>query len=402
MLIAGKRAESWNGKPGPSINADMTRRPTITPFCHREGQQETYGANRSERVMGGSNINIGSTPVGNGEQCFIIAEAGVNHNGSLDMAKSLVDAAAAAGADAVKFQTFRTEHVVTRSAEKAAYQKETTGSGESQFDMIRRLELSFDDFRDLCRHARSRGITFLSTPDDRVCADFLLSLGVPAFKISSGEVTNFPLLSHIGALGRPVILSTGMSDLGEVERALAVLRAAGAEELILLHCVTSYPAEAADANLKAMETLRCAFQVPVGYSDHTLGIRIPLAAVAMGACIIEKHFTLDRSLPGPDHRASLSPPELKEMVAGIREIERAMGSGRKIPSAGECEIRRVARRSIVAALKIPRGSLIEAGMLELKRPGTGLPPALLPRLMGKQVKRTIQADELIRWDDITW
>jgi N-acetylneuraminate synthase/N,N'-diacetyllegionaminate synthase len=329
---------------------------------------------------------------------FVIAEAGVNHNGDLGLGLRLVDAAAEAGCDAVKFQTFKAETLVSRSAPKARYQQLTTREDESQLEMLRRLELdraAHEALRDRCR---SRGIQFLSTPFDPESADLLSELDVPLFKVPSGEITNFPLLAHIGRKGKPVILSTGMSFLGEVEAALEVLRGAGAKEITLLHCTSSYPAAPADANLLAMLTLRQAFGVPVGYSDHTLGLEVAIAAVALGATVIEKHFTLDRSLPGPDHRASLEPRELSALVSAIRNVERALGDGVKRPVPAEMEMREAARRSIVAAVALPANTVLTAGHLALKRPGTGLPPSRLASLVGRVLKRDVAADELLTED----
>jgi len=345
-------------------------------------------------------ILIGNRPVGEGKPCYIIAEAGVNHNGDVTLAKQLIKAAAAAGADAVKFQTFVTGSVVTKDAEKADYQKETTGGEESQYDMIRKLELTPGNFRTLHRYAARRHITFLSTPADLSSLEVLVGLDLPAMKVSSGEVTNAPLLKAIGKTGKPVFLSTGMSTLGEIEGAIRFLREGGAGAIILLHCVTSYPAALGEANLLAIRTLRCAFKLPVGYSDHTAGLLAPLAARVLGACVIEKHFTLNHDLPGPDHRASLEPAELADMIRGIRDIEGALGDGIKRPSPQEESIRRVARRSIVACADIPAGVRIKEGMLSLKRPGSGLDPAFLPWIVGAYSRKRIKKDTLISLSDL--
>lgn len=275
--------------------------------------------------------------MGSGRPCFIIAEAGVNHNGSLDLALKLVDAAVAAGADAVKFQTFRADRLVTLHAPKAAYQSETTGGAESQFEMLRKLELDERGHRALVDHCASRGIAFLSTPFDEESADILETLGVPAYKLPSGELTNLPFLRHVAQKKRPMIMSTGMATMEEVGKAVEAVRIAECTDLILLHCVSAYPADPADVNLRAMATLAESFGVPVGYSDHTLGIEVALAAVAMGACILEKHFTLDRSLPGPDHRISAEPAELATLVASARKVEAALGNGVKRPSLSEAD-----------------------------------------------------------------
>jgi N,N'-diacetyllegionaminate synthase len=329
---------------------------------------------------------------------FIIAEAGVNHNGSLDLALQLVDAAKASGADAVKFQTFRAELLATRTAHKAAYQERTTAGTESQFEMLKRLELDATAHQQLIGHCEKIGIQFLSSPFDTQSADLLATMKVPLYKVPSGEITNLPFLDHIARKGRPIILSTGMSTLGEVEEAVHVLQAAGAEQLTLLHCVTEYPAPYAEINLRAMLTLKSVFGLPVGYSDHTPGIEIAVAAVALGAEVIEKHFTLDRLLPGPDHAASLEPGELQQMVTAIRHVEAALGNGRKIPAPCEVPNISVARKSVVAARSLPVGHKLAAGDLDIKRPGNGLAPKLLSALIGRTLRDKVEKDELIRWD----
>lgn len=352
---------------------------------------------------------------------FVIAEAGVNHNGSLDMALQLIDVAAEAGADAVKFQTFKSELVISLGAPKAEYQKNTTGNADSQLEMVRKLELSEDDHLQMLEHCRHLGIQFLSTPFDAISADFLVrTMDVPVIKIPSGEITNAPFLLHIARYGRPVILSTGMSTLGEVETALGVLaygylglegkptwRAfvdafssdAGqqvlAQRVSLLHCTTEYPAPFNQVNLMAMGTLTAAFGLPVGFSDHTNGVSIPIGAVALGAKIIEKHFTLDRSLPGPDHVASLEPSELKAMVEGIRQVSVALGDGRKRPSIDEWPNRLIARRSLVAARPVSQGEIWTEKNLTYKRPGGGVSPLLYWEHLGKGANRNYKADELI-------
>lgn len=338
--------------------------------------------------------------IGDLHPVFIIAEAGVNHNGDLDMALRLIDAAAAAKADAVKFQTFSTERLVTRRAPKAAYQKQTTDNQENQYAMLKRLELSRSDHERLLAHAQDQGITFLSTPFDHASADLLIELGVPAIKIGSGELTNLPLLEHVARQGQAIILSTGMAYLGEVEEAVRCIQAHSDAPLILLHCVSNYPAHEADVNLRAMLTMRQALGLPVGYSDHTLGMTMPIAAVALGACAIEKHFTLDRSLPGPDHRASLEPDEIQAMVQAIRDVEAALGDGIKRPTTGELDTARVARRSVVSQVDIPAGTEITTQMLAIKRPGTGIPPRDLARVLGRIARVTIPADTVIEWEMI--
>lgn len=340
-------------------------------------------------------FRLNGRQVGPGNACFIIAEAGVNHNGDPALARRLVDAAAQAGADAVKFQTFKTDKLMSQLAPKADYQKAATNPSESQADMIRRLELPYGAFHDLFDYCRQRGVLILSTPFDEESADFLDELGVPAFKLPSGELTNIPFITHVARKKKPLFVSTGMSWLGEVETCVRSIRETGNPEIVLLHCVSSYPAAPQDTNLRAMETMRQAFGVPVGYSDHTLGIEVPLAAAALGACVIEKHFTLDRSLPGPDHQASVEPGELTAMVRGIRIVESALGHGRKEPAASETDAARAARRSLVAACDIAAGTVLTAEMVAVKRPGTGLPPAMRPYVIGRRIMTDVARDELI-------
>ncbi len=345
-------------------------------------------------------IDVSGRMIGPNHPCFIIAEAGVNHNGDLDLARQLVEAAADAKADAIKFQTFQAERIVSAQTPKATYQIRTTDAGESSHDMLKRLELSPAAHREIQVHCREHGILFFSTPYDRKSSDVLDKLGVPLFKIGSGDITNVPLLEHVARKGRPIILSTGMSYLGEVEDALRVVREAGDAQVLLLHCISDYPADPKDANLRAIRTLERAFQVPVGFSDHTLGTAVSLAAVAMGACAIEKHVTLDRTLPGPDHQASLEPHELKELVELIRTVEGALGDGRKRPMPSERENLRLARRSIVAEVDVPAGTVLQRSMLTTKRPGTGIPPAQLETLVGRTARTDIEKDALVSWDQI--
>lgn len=345
------------------------------------------------------NIQVANKIIGPGQPVFVIAEAGVNHNGDLKMARALIDVAVEAGADAVKFQTFSADRLVTTDAPKAEYQLQTTGDAESQFEMLKRLELSADAHRELQSYCHERGIIFLSTPFDEEAVDLLDELGVPAFKISSGDLTNSTLLEYVASKGKPVIISTGMSELSELIEAVSVLNTAGCENPVLLHCVSNYPADPAEINLRAMNTMRSAFDVPVGFSDHTAGIHISLAAVALGACVIEKHFTLDRTLPGPDHRASLEPAELRELVRSIRSVESALGNGRKVPAASEIETAKAARRSLVAARNIPAGATLERDMVAMRRPGTGIPPAMLGTLLGRRAGRDIAAGTLLNEDE---
>ena len=345
-------------------------------------------------------MKIANKLVGDGGPCFVIAEAGVNHNGDVELAKKLIGAAADAGADAVKFQTFKAESVVTTNAEKAEYQKETTDVKESQYDMIKKLELTESNFKELADYAKKKDILFLSSPFDKESADLLDGINVPVFKVASGEITNFPLLKHIAEKGKPIILSTGMATLGEIEDALRVIREVGVDDVFLLHCVTSYPAKMEDVNLRVIETLKLAFKLPVGFSDHTLGITVPIAAVSLGAVVIEKHFTLDKDLPGPDHKASLEPDELEEMVVAIRDVEKALGDGIKRPTKEEEEIKKVARRSVVAKVDIPEGAIITEDMLDVKRPGTGIAPKYMEMIIGMKARKGIRKDEIVTWEII--
>ncbi|HKZ05502.1 MAG TPA: N-acetylneuraminate synthase [Methylomirabilota bacterium] len=346
--------------------------------------------------MAARELAIGGRRIGFGCPAFVVAEAGVNHNGDLDMARRLVDAAAAAGADAVKFQTFRTDALVTRSAPKAGYQAETTGDG-GQREMLARLELSPDAHAVLRDRCHERGIVFFSAPFDEASVDLLARLDVSVYKVPSGEVTNFPLLRHIAAQARPVILSTGMCTLEEVARAVETLRDAGDPPLAVLHCVSAYPAPAGETNLRAMDTLRERFRCPVGLSDHSLGVEIAIAAVARGAELVEKHLTLDRSLPGPDHRASLDPDGFAGLVRALRAVESALGDGEKRPMPSEADTRRVARKSLVAARPIRAGERLAAADVAIKRPGTGVPPGDLPRVLGRAVLRDLAPDDVIDW-----
>jgi N-acetylneuraminate synthase len=307
----------------------------------------------------------------------------------------LIDVAALAGADAVKFQTFKAERLATPDAPKAEYQLRTTGAAESQYEMLQRLELSHEAHRELMPYCAERGILFMSTPFDEESADFLDDLGVPVFKLPSGEITNLPFITHVARKGKPMIVSTGMATLDEVERAVESIRAAGSPDFMLLHCVSNYPAEAGDVNLRAMRTMQEAFDVAVGYSDHTLGIEVALAAVALGACVIEKHFTLSRDLPGPDHLASLEPDGLKALVRGIRLVEASLGHGRKEPAASEAEVAAVARKSLVAARDITAGTELTTDMIAIRRPGTGLPAAMLSEVIGRRLRVPVRAGALL-------
>jgi N-acetylneuraminate synthase len=356
------------------------------------------------------------------KRTFIIAEAGVNHNGSLDRAGEMIDAAAEAGADAVKFQSFKAERIVSMTAPKAEYQKETTDPGESQYEMIRRLELDRESHRALIRRCEERKVRFLSTPFDMDSLDMLLSeFKLPMVKISSGDITNAPLLLEAARRQRPVILSTGMSSLADIEIALGVLafgytegikkkpsvqafrrsfltekgQKALKKRVTLLHCTTEYPAPFEEVNLHAMEVMRSAFGLPVGYSDHTTGIAVAVAAVALGAVVIEKHFTLDRTLPGPDHKASLEPGELKAMIESIRQVEPALGLKRKIPAASELKNRAVAQKSLVAAVAIGKGECFTEENVAVKRPGNGLSPVFYWDVVGRPAQKDYAPDEAI-------
>lgn len=343
-------------------------------------------------------LQIAGRAIGPGRPCFIIAEAGVNHNGDLALAKQLIDAATAAQADAVKFQTFDAERLASATAPKAAYQLRATNPAESQREMLRRLELSEPIHRELIAHSAKRGILFLSTPFDEISADLLDGLGMPAFKIPSGEITNLPFLAHVARQGKPMIVSTGMATLAEVEAAVRTIQAIHQQGLVLLQCVSNYPADPAEANLRAMQTMAEAFGVPVGYSDHTPGLAVALAAVALGACVVEKHLTLDRGLPGPDHRVSLEPDEFSALVQGIRTVEAALGHGRKEPAPSEAGTAAVARKSLVAARDIPAGSTLTEAFVVIQRPGTGLPPSMLTQVVGRKAMKAIPAGTVLTQD----
>jgi sialic acid synthase SpsE len=315
------------------------------------------------------------------------------------MARRLIDAAAEAGADVVKFQTFKAERVVTRDAAKADYQKRAAGDGQTMYEMLKALELGYDDFRELRKHAAARGLLFMSK-GHKEDLEFLVEIGVPALKIDSAAVVYYSLLEKAGGLGLPVVFSTGGSNLGEVERALGVLEAHGNPPVALLHCTTAYPTPPEQINLRAMLTLRDAFGLDTGLSDHSEGIEVPIAAVAMGACIIEKHFTLDRALPGPDHKASLEPAELAAMIRGIRKVERALGDPRKRATPLEQKNMKLMRRSLVAERAIGAGELLAADMIGFKRPGSGLGEDLLPVILGRTAARAVAAGEPITWDAV--
>ena len=329
------------------------------------------------------------------EKVYIIAEAGDNHNGDFNTALKLVDVAKRAGADCVKFQTFVTEEIISKYAEMAEYQKKNTGKEESQFEMVKRLELSFDEFRKIKEYCDRVGIQFLSTPFDLKSVDFLNELGVPFFKIPSGEITNYPYLIKIAHTGKPVVMSTGMCEPDEILAAINVLEKNGSGEITLLHCNTEYPTPLKDVNLYAMRTMKKMFGKKVGYSDHTKGIEVPVAAVALGACVIEKHFTLDKNMPGPHHKASLEPDELGRMVKNIRNIEIALGDGVKRVSESERKNIAIARKSIVARRNIQEGEILTEENLAVKRPGTGINPMQWMEVLGTRAVRDFKEDELI-------
>ncbi|HET6403742.1 MAG TPA: N-acetylneuraminate synthase [Candidatus Thermoplasmatota archaeon] len=345
-------------------------------------------------------VRIGSKLLGEGTPCYVIAEAGVNHNGDLALARRLVHVAADAGADAIKFQTFSAGRLATVGAPKAKYQAATTQPDESQMEMLRRLELDERAHAELRDEARSRGIEFLSSPFDEESADLLVRLGVRAIKIGSGEITNLPFLQHLAQSGLPLLLSTGMSYLAEVEEAVASIHAARGGPLALLHCVSAYPAAAADANLRAMDTLRTAFAVPVGFSDHTQGVEVALAAVARGAALLEKHITLDRSMSGPDHSASMAPDEFAALVRAVRLVEAALGDGVKRPRGPEVDNTAIGRKSIVLRAPVRAGERLTRSHLAMKRPGSGLAPRELPRVVGRVARQDLAADHIVGWEDL--
>ena len=328
---------------------------------------------------------------------FIIAEAGVNHNGSIQIAKKLIDIASKSGANAVKFQTFKAENVVSKNAVKADYQNQTTDQHESQFDMLRKLEIDLDTHKELIQYCKTKNIMFLSTPFDHDSIELLNSLGLEIFKIPSGEITNLPYLRHIGKLKKKIILSTGMAKIGEIEDALNILIEAGTkkENITVLHANTEYPTPMEDVNLNAMVTIGNTFDIAYGYSDHTLGIEVDIAAVAMGASCIEKHFTLDKNMEGPDHKASLEPDDLRAMVKAIRNIELALGNGLKQPSKSEIKNIEIVRKSIIAKTTIRKGDVFSENNLDIKRPGDGISPMRWDEILGSFAERDYEEDDLI-------
>ncbi|MBU3181559.1 N-acetylneuraminate synthase [Clostridium psychrophilum] len=343
-------------------------------------------------------FNIGDKIIGDGNPVFIIAEAGVNHNGDISIAKKMVDKAAFAEVDAIKFQTFKTEKLVTQYADMAKYQKCNIGKVDSQFNMLKKLELSHDNFIEIQEYCKYKKIMFFSTPFDFESAEFLWSIGMKVFKISSGDLTNIPFLDHIAKYHKPIILSSGMASLSEIEEAINAINYLENKDVAVLHCTSNYPAKFENVNLNAINTIKNAFKIVSGYSDHTEGIIIPVAAVALGANIIEKHFTLDKRMDGPDHKASLSPDELKDMVTAIRNVEMALGNGIKKFTSSEVDTMKVARKSIVASRYIKSGECIKIVDLDYKRPGTGLSPKFYNYIIGKKTKRDIKMDEQISFN----
>jgi N,N'-diacetyllegionaminate synthase len=345
-----------------------------------------------------SRVDIGGRAVGAGEPVYFVAEAGVNHDGEAARALALVDAAAEAGADAVKFQIFDADRLVARGAPKAAYQE--NGSAETQDEMLRRLQLDRPAFEQIAERARSRGVAFIASPFDEASVDVLVELGAPAIKIASPDLVNLSLVTHAASKGKPLVLSTGMADLVETQTAVATARAAGASDVVVLHCVSAYPARPEDANLAAMATLASELGVPVGFSDHTLGTTVAIAAAALGACMIEKHFTLDRSAPGPDHAASLEPGELADLVAALRVATVAIGDGVKRPVEAELANLPVVRRSVAASVDLPAGSVLTRSALVALRPGTGIPAGRLEELVGRTLVRDVVRFQLLSPEDL--
>jgi N,N'-diacetyllegionaminate synthase len=347
--------------------------------------------------MRGKSIHVGGKTISPDSPVFVVAEIGINHGGSLQEAVRLVDAAAESGADAVKFQTFRADQLMVRTGDRFAQQDP---GAETAYDLFRRMELSWEEHEKLKKRADEKGVIFLSTPFDEESVDFLDRLGVPAFKVASSDLTHGPLLRRIAGKSKPVFLSTGMSFLNEVADAIQVLTTAGASEMVLLHCVSDYPAAPESLNLRAIRTLQEEFEFPAGFSDHSQGILFPLLAVALGALVIEKHFTLDKNAPGPDHKVSIDPGELSELVRNLRLAEAGLGDGRKRPFGTERRNRELSRRSIVAAAPIRAGQRITDQMLAFKRPGTGIAPGDAHRLLGRRARRDLEPDTILNWDDL--
>jgi len=342
------------------------------------------------------NVKICNKIVSEKSPCFIIAEAGVNHNGDVEIAKKLVDAAKKAGADAIKFQTFKAEGLVTKFANLVDYQIKNVKERKSQLDMLKNLELKYEDFKVIKKYCDQKDIIFLSTPHSFDAIDFLENL-VPAYKFGSGDITNIPALKYAAKKEKPMIIGTGMSNLKEVRCAVDTIKSEGNKQIIILHCTTNYPCPIEEVNLRAMITMRQKIGCLVGYSDHTLGVLVPVVAVAIGACIIEKHFTLDKDLPGPDHKASIEPSELQEMIKSIRNVEKILGSKIKKPTKDEEKIKNYVRKSLIAKMDIPKGKVITKNMLDIKRPGNGIKPKYFSKLLGKKARYYIEKDEILTW-----
>ena len=340
-------------------------------------------------------IRIANKFIGKEQSCFIIAEAGVNHTGDISLAKKLIDAAVDAGVDAVKFQTWVTEDLVTKTAPKANYQVETTGGEGSQFEMIKKLELPFESFKTLKKYCDDRNIIFLSTPDEEKSVDFLQSINVPAFKLSSGELTNFRMLKKIALQGKPIIISTGMSTINQIKESIVILEKNGSKEIIILHCNVNYPTENKDVNLRVIQTLKEEFNYPIGFSDHTMSVEVPVASVALGATVVEKHFTLDRNMDGPDHSSSLEPNELKNMVEMIRSVEVALGSPEKIITESEKGNIGVMRKVIVASHDLKKGEILKSSDIAMKRAGDGLEPKFESKILGMKLIKSVSEDESV-------
>jgi len=343
-------------------------------------------------------IKISDKEIGQNNPTLIIAEAGVNHNGSIRLAKRLIDIAAQSGADVIKFQTYHTKDLILKNTEKVYYQNNASNKNESQYDMLKRLELSDKEFIELAKYSKKRKIIFLSSPFDKASVDLLERLNVPAYKIASGEITNFPLIAYIVSKKKPIILSTGMSKLQEIKDAIVKINQKGQRQIILMHCVSNYPAPIDSLNLRIIPSLRKKFKLPIGFSDHSLSTIIPVIAVSLGACIIEKHFTINRDLEGPDHRSSLEPQELKLMISNIRDAEKALGFANKKINSTENEIKRIVRKSIVAAIDIKKGVKLSLKMLDFKRPGTGISPKAVYKIIGKRMKRDVKKGQLFLWE----
>ncbi len=376
------------------------------PIYHRQ-RVRTPGARRhhaivSARVYGSPEFRIGDRAVGPGHPCYVIAEAGSNHNRDLDTALRLIDVAAEAGADAVKFQTYTAEGLYSRQTPEMSYLKDKglVGERESVWELIKRVEIPWEWHADLARHAASAGITFLSTPFEEAAIDLLEDLGVPAYKIASYEVNHLPLIQYAARTGKPLLISTGMASLGDIERALDTAAAAGARDLLLMHCAVNYPPRFEDLNLLAIKTLRSAFDIPVGWSDHTMGNTADVVAVALGACAIEKHYTLSRDQEGPDHPFALEPDELAAMVVAIRETEASLGSSVKRVTEAEAEMFRLGRRSLVAARDLLAGGVITPADIAVKRPGFGIPVDALDQVVGRHVAHDVVRDQVLQWDDL--